>query len=315
MTKAKSEKTTVFISHAGPDSEFAIWLADGLEKVGINARLDQKEIKAGDNIVCWMNDAISESDYLLALLSPKSVDRHWVKTEWSNALMKEGQLRRTFVIPVVLPELDDSDIPDLLLAKAYLDFRQNVDEAFLQLVSRLKDDQLTQRELGRAPVPAPSNMIAYIDKNFKDDEDCIEVIIHSNRFGRCFRLRVPKSATPSYIMAMLRDTLKLKYSNIDNIMGVELSYTYYLRHNGKAITLKTTLHDAGVKDGDRLELWIRVTLRDLIEDKEIGSEMCLRLYCVNIDQISSNVRKARKRAFASAEISQIASKFFNHVDA
>ena len=176
MAAAKSNTTTVFISHAGPDSDFATWIADGLRKVGVTARLDQLEIKAGDNVVTWMNDAIGESDYLLVLLSPKSVKRYWVEMEWSNALMKEAHLRRTFVLPALLPELEDSQIPDMLRAKLFLDFRKTPDKAFLQLVSRLKEDKLTQRELGRCPSPAPRNMVEAVEKRFGDTTDTIEVI-------------------------------------------------------------------------------------------------------------------------------------------
>lgn len=309
----KADGIVVFISHAGPDSTLAQWLAKGLQTVGITARLDQAEIKAGDNIVTWMNDAIGESDYLLVLLSPETRDRYWVRMEWSNALMKEAHLRRAFVIPVILPGLQDSEIPELLRAKAFLDFRGDKDAAFLKLVSRLKDDELAHRELGRLPSPAPRNMLEHIDKQLSDGP-AIEVIVHSNRFGRSFRLRVPTIATPSYLMGMLRDTLNLKFSNVDNALGVELSYTYYLRHNGEAITLNTTLADAGVKDGDRLELWIRVTLRDLVEDKEIGDKVFFHLYRANLSTLTDELRKARKRAFSSSEIARIASQFFEHVD-
>jgi hypothetical protein len=233
--------------------------------------------------------------------------------EWSNALIKEAHLRRAFVIPVVLPGLQDSEIPEMLSAKAFLDFRGDGDAAFLKLVSRLKDDELAHRELGRLPSPAPRNIVDHIETHLSADGPTIDIIVYSNRFGRSFRLRVPTTATPSYLMGMLRDTLNLKFSNVDNELGVELSYTYYLRHNGQPITLNTTLAEAGVRDGDRLELWIRVTLRDLIEDKEIGEKVFLNLYRVNLST-KTEVLTARKRAFLSAEISRIASQFFEHVD-
>lgn len=304
----------VFISYASPDGEFAQWIAQGLQSVGIEAHLDQLEIKAGDNIVTWMSEAISESDYLLLLLSPKSLDRYWVEMEWSSALMKEAHLRRTFVIPALLPEFDESHIPDLLRNKAFLDFRRDPEKAFLKLVSRLKEDKLAERELGRIPSPAPRNMLQHVEKYFPDIEDTIEVIIHSNRFGRSFRLRLPVEATPSYVIGMLRNTLNLKYSNVDHNLGVELSYTYYLQHKGKPITLNTKLSDAGVCDSDRLELWIRVTLRDLIEDKDLGEQVSIALYKCKLTELTDNLRQTRKRAFASSEIARIASQFFKHVD-
>lgn len=309
-----NSRPNVFVSHAGPDSEFAKWIADGLQKAGIEARLDQVEIKAGDNIVTWMNETAGESDYLLVLLSPNSVKRYWVEMEWSNALMKEADLRRTFVIPAILPGLDDENIPFLLKAKSYIDFREDTEAAFLKLIARLKDDEIASRDLGRLPCPAPSNMANGVEKAFPDSEDTIEVIVHCNRFGRSFRLRVPPEATPSYLLGMLRDTLKLRFSNIDETLGVELSYTYALRHKGEAIPLRTSIKDAGVIEGDRLELWIRVTLRDLLEDKDIGEGVSIGLYHLSLDKLSKEVRQARKRAFSSAEIARVASEFFKHVD-
>lgn len=313
MVRESSVSPTVFISHAGPDSDLATWVAQGLQKVGISARLDQVEIKAGDNIISWMNSAAEESDYLLVLLSPSSVNRYWVEVEWSNALMKEADLRRTFVIPCVLAGLGDNEIPFLLRSRAFIDFRDDSEAAFLKLVSRLKDDELIRRDLGSLPSPAPSNMVEEVEHVFPNNEDTIEVIIHSNRFGRSFRLFVPVEATPSYLMGMLRNTLNLKYSNVDESMGVELSYTYYLRFKGDAIMLRTSLADAGVKNGDRLELWIRVTLRDLIEDKDIGEKVFFSLYSADLTKLNK-IRQARKLSFSSAEIGRIAAKFFEHVD-
>ena len=314
MNAIVKRSPTVFISHAGPDSAFATWLSEGLAKVGIASRLDQTEIKAGDNIVTWMSAAVAESDYLLALLSPVSTTRYWVELEWSSALMKEAELRRTFVIPAVLPGLADQDIPALLKPKKYIDFRHGNEAPFLEVVARLKDDELAARDLGRLPDPAPSAMVAEIESTFPDATETIEVLIHSNRFGRSFRVRIPTDAKPNYLLGMLRGTLKLKFSNVDEDMGVELSYTYYLRHDGQAIPLNTTLADAGVKNGDRLELWVRATLRDLIDDKDLGEQVFRHLYHVQIDQLGDGVRQARKRAFSSSEIGRIASRFFAHVD-
>jgi hypothetical protein len=228
--------------------------------------------------------------------------------------MKEADLRRTFLVPALLPGLAEADIPPLLRPKAFVDFRTDNEAAFLKLVSRFKDDQIVARDLGRLPTPAPTNMVDEIETAFPDDAERIEVVIHSNRFGRNFRVRVPKAATPTYLLGMLRHALKLKFSNVDNDLGVELSYTYYLRHNGEAISLNTSLESAGVGEGDRLELWIRAKLRDLIEDKELGEQVFFHLYRLDLNHLTDDVRQGRKRAFASAEIAGIASRFFAHVD-
>jgi hypothetical protein len=320
LKKDSIQHPSVFISHASPDSKCALWIESGLRNVGIKAHLDQVEIKAGDNIISWMNKAAGESDYLLILLSPISIDRYWIEIEWSNALMKEAELRRTFVIPAVLPGLDTSCIPFLLKSKLYIDFRKDREKAFLQLVSRLKEDELIYRDLGRFPSPASKIMADRIEKAYPESENLLDIIIHSNRFSRSFRLQVPTEATINYVMGMVRDTLKLKFSNIDETLGVELRYAYYLRHNGEAVPLGNTLQESGIKNGDRLELWIQVTLRDLFEDKELSSkvlhEIKMHYKDVDLSKIPSNdIIKARKRAFSSVDIAHIANKFFEHVDA
>ena len=82
-------------------------------------------------------------------------------------------------------------------ARAFVDFRQDQEKALLELISRFKDDELVRRDLGRYPTPAPASMRARIEKAFPDGEAMMDVLIHSNRFGRSFRLHEPDGATSS----------------------------------------------------------------------------------------------------------------------
>nr|MBC8521176.1 toll/interleukin-1 receptor domain-containing protein [Methanomicrobia archaeon] len=268
---------TVFISHASPDKSEALKLHDALKSVGINAHLDQVELEYGDNIITWINNSVQESDYLLILVSANSVGRYWVETEWSAALMKEADLRRTFVIPVLLPGVSDSQIPILLRAKLFVDFRTNTEAPLLQLVNRIKQDEQIARDRGQLPTPAPLTAQQGIFNSFSDSDEWIEVIVFSSRFGRKFRFTVPKKATPSYLLAMLRDSLNLKWSNIDENIFVELSYTYAIGFNGDHLSLDTPLSEAGVTNGSILELWIRVTLTDLLEDSQKRADKAIWL--------------------------------------
>jgi hypothetical protein len=340
-------KPTVFISHAGPDKKEALKLHDALGKVGLNAHLDQEELHIGDNIVTWINNSIEESDYLLILISEHSIGRYWVETEWSAALMKEADLRRTFVIPVVLPGIQDSQIPTLLRARLFLDFRNDQESSLLQLVNRIKQDEQIGRDRGKLPTPAPMTAQNSIIESHNDSDEWIDVVVFSSRFGRKFRFTVPKKATPSYLLAMLRDTLNLKWSNIDENLFVELSYTYAIGFNGNHLSLNTPISDAGVTNGSILELWIRVTLTDLLEDSQQRSDKAIWLkgagqetllpklsYFLACRTISPSMKKGKMladdelkkesnriidiimkdRNFTSAQIAMIAQKYFDHVD-
>ena len=316
-------KPKVFISYASDDIDFAKWLFEALKKSGIEPLMDQIGIRFGDNFVSWINEKVGESDYMLTLLSPNSLNRYWVETEWSSALAKEAHLKRTFLIPSVLPGLEDDQIPSILKSKLYCDFRIDQEKAIYSLISRLKDDELIKKELGSFPVPATNAMVKIVDNSFDlKDSELIEVYIYSNRFSRCFKLSIPHHCTPKFILNMIRNSLSLKYNNLDNDLLVELSYTYYLKHNNRSLTLSKTLLESGVKDGDRLELWIRVTLRDLLEnisnsDSDLSKEFHFKLSIgFELDKIELQklIREGSKRRFTSVMISEVASKFFKHVD-
>jgi hypothetical protein len=312
-------KPAVFISHAGPDYKFAEELKDALSKVGIDAHLDQVELRVGDNIIRWMNDAASESDYMIVLLSPNSLGRYWVETEWSSALMKEADLRRTFVLPAILPGVKDGDIPFLLRAKAYIDFRVDVEGGLMKLINRIKQDMQVARDLARLPSPAPHEAQEQVLSKTEKDDELIEVIVHSNRFGRNFRFIVPSTATPSYIISLLRSTFNLKWNNIDEDLLVELSYTYSLRWRGNGLSLHTPLCELGIPNGTRLELWIQVTLTDLLEGKKVSREeihFCLSQFNIerDLDKTTQRLLMLKDRSFTSAQIAQIAKKYFSHVD-
>ncbi len=117
---------------------------------------------------------------------------------------------------------------------------------------------------------------------------------------------------------MLRSALKLKWNNIDEDLLVELSYTYSLQWNGKALSLNSTLEELGIPNGASLELWIQVTLIDLLEGKEVSKEtiyLCLMRYHIQLD-LDKTMQYLLKfdRTFTSTRIAQIAKKYFSHID-
>lgn len=341
------KRPTVFISHAGPDADQAAELQEALTSVGIDARLDQIDLRLGDNVIKWMNDAATESDYLLVLVSANSAGRYWLETEWSAALAREADLRRTFVVPVILPGVEDKEIPFLLRSKLYLDMRVDREAALLQLVNFLKQDQQIAREHGRLPSPAPMSAQEELTHDFSECSEWLNVVVFSNRFARTFRFTLPAEATPSYVLSLLRTRLSLKWSNIDSDLMVELSYTYAIGFHGKHLPLDTPMRESGVTDGSLLELWIRVTLTDLLEKqgktqntaqwlegagKTSLARACYFAACrtVMADRaFSSSLKEAAvkdetdrimklllsNREFTSAQIAMIAQRYFSHVDA
>jgi hypothetical protein len=97
-----------FICHASEDKRLArsVWIR--LSQYGVTAWLDEAEMSAGDILVQKIATAIHTSHWFIALLTPTSVTKKWVRFELNQAMDREIREGRTFIIPVVA---DDCEIP------------------------------------------------------------------------------------------------------------------------------------------------------------------------------------------------------------
>jgi hypothetical protein len=82
MVKGKSAgKYRVFVSHAGDDIWVARQIARCIEDCGANAFLDRRDIAAGDNFRQRIHDDIEKCKELMALFTPWSLHRAWIRHE------------------------------------------------------------------------------------------------------------------------------------------------------------------------------------------------------------------------------------------
>lgn len=120
----------VFVSHSSADSEISERIAYGLRAFGYSCWYAEWEIQGGESIVNKINDALSESDVLVVVLSRASVTSDWVKTEMNAALMRQLAGADVTVIPALV---EDCDVPQILLAVKYVDMRTDFEAGFIDL--------------------------------------------------------------------------------------------------------------------------------------------------------------------------------------
>lgn len=112
----------VFISHASEDKgRFVVDFARRLREKGVDAWLDQWEMKPGDSIVDKIfEQGLKEAQAVIVVLSQVSVQKPWVREEL-NASVVSRISKGTKLIPVVI---DDCNVPESLCSTVW----QKVDD-------------------------------------------------------------------------------------------------------------------------------------------------------------------------------------------
>lgn len=105
----------VFISYSHTDSDWAREFAESLSRRGINVWLDQFEIQIGDSLRDAIESGLRESDLIVALINPESLQRPALFFELGAAL---GMGKR--IVGVVPKGFDTSQLPQSLRLRRYL---------------------------------------------------------------------------------------------------------------------------------------------------------------------------------------------------
>jgi hypothetical protein len=139
----------VFLSHNSLDKPFVRMIASDIKASGIDIWLDEMELTVGDSLVLKIAEAIGKADYVVAFLSPNSIKSRWVQKELSVATTLSINGNEIMVLPLLLGEIQNREIPIFLIDQLYADFRKSVqyDSAFRELLRRLKPGALPERVL------------------------------------------------------------------------------------------------------------------------------------------------------------------------
>jgi hypothetical protein len=140
----------VFLSHNHLDKPFVRMLASDIKAAGVDIWLDEMELGVGDSIVIKVAEAIGNADYVVAFLSQNSIKSRWVQKELAVATTLSINGRELMVLPILLGDIQDRDIPIFLVDQLYADFRKvtQYDSSFRELLHRLKPEAAPEKVLG-----------------------------------------------------------------------------------------------------------------------------------------------------------------------
>ena len=136
-----SEPPSLFLCHASEDKPFVDRLVRELDDRALFAWYDKREIFVGDSIVEEINDGLKSSDFLVAVLSPRSVTKPWVVREMSSSLARQLRDKGIRILPLVV---ESCEIPPLFVDLKYADFRSSFNDGMRDLIAAIRRTKAAQ---------------------------------------------------------------------------------------------------------------------------------------------------------------------------
>lgn len=238
---------TVFISHAGSDTQLAREVADVLAESSLRAIVDRDEIRTGDSFLSFMDHSLQESDYCLLLWSEAAAKSPWVRVEWEAAFWRTIQHSRRFLI---VGRLQDLDPPVLLTPRLRVDLYPSVRPGIDEFVSMVRDDSNAEESSGR-PIGQPTVPVQV-------DQNGDLIYLTSELFGLTMPLHLDFHAPIGVHLDHVRTQLGLPVQQtVRERIGVR--YEYRLLHNDRALLRSSSLAQQGVAPKD--VLWLQVEMQ------------------------------------------------------
>ncbi|MCE9610702.1 MAG: TIR domain-containing protein [Chthoniobacter sp.] len=132
----------VFLSHNSKDKPRVRRLAERLKAAGVRVWLDEWVIQAGDIIALKVDEGLEQSRVLLLCISPAALASGWVALERSTAVHRDPANAGRRFIPLLL---GDCALPDTLRRYKYVDFREESDAAFAEIVTACQRDRIKSK--------------------------------------------------------------------------------------------------------------------------------------------------------------------------
>lgn len=126
---------SLFLCHASEDKPFVDKLVEELDKYALYAWYDKREIFVGDSIVEQVNSGLENSDILVAVLSPNSINKPWVVREMNSSLMRQLANKGITIFPIMI---EACEAPALLQDIKYADFTNTFENGFQELLQAIQ---------------------------------------------------------------------------------------------------------------------------------------------------------------------------------
>lgn len=138
----------VFLSYAFGDSALASRIAEELQKNGVDTWFADWCISAGDSIRQRMDEGLGDCTHFVVLLTPRSIDKPWVRQEMDAGLMRKLSTGTKFI--ALRTDLPVGELPPLLQGG----LSPSLDPALFDVTQLINDIHGVSRKPALGPAPA-----------------------------------------------------------------------------------------------------------------------------------------------------------------
>src|SRR5580698_9075090 len=102
MSRSPAAKRHFFISRAGEDAEWAVWIADVLKESGHDYFVQDEHIQFGNSFVAKMREAMEKCQHVICVLTPDYLAKDFTLAEMDTAyrLDPRGDRRMMLIVRV-----------------------------------------------------------------------------------------------------------------------------------------------------------------------------------------------------------------------
>jgi WD40 repeat protein/GTPase SAR1 family protein/DNA-directed RNA polymerase subunit RPC12/RpoP len=165
----------VFLSHNAKDKPRVRRLAERLKQAGLRVWFDEWNVRSGDIISLKVDEGLEQSRVLLLCISPNALASNWVALERSTAVHRDPSNEDRRFIPLLLA---DCDLPDTLRRYKSVDFREEGEPAFEEILTACRPEgpkalpaakhqtkkEVTKKKLGKAKPPEVTEPLAVLER-------------------------------------------------------------------------------------------------------------------------------------------------------
>jgi len=183
--------SSFFISRAGEDREWGVWVAQVLNEAGHEYYLQDHHAELGHSFPHQEREAMERCDHLIALLSPDYLAKEHTMAELNSAWTRDPQGKKRVLLPV---RVRDCEIPKLYAPIVHLDLRERNEAARSDLLDHIEGRRVVRKAarrtfISKLPTVDPmligrENELAFVDQAWSDPATNFVQIIAAGGTGK-----------------------------------------------------------------------------------------------------------------------------------